>query len=112
MNKLARIAAGGLVFLGVVHALMTSRNYQLASAEALWFAGTGLMLIAAGLLTYCATMRDANAARMAALIVNLFGFTLACFAVPILQEPHVYLLIAFFAAALISVSGIMFKSDG
>ncbi len=112
MSILARIAAGALVFFGIVHAATTGDNYQLDSAEALWFAGTGVMLIAAGLLTYCATLRDARAARVSSLVVNLLGFTLACFAVPVIHEPHVYLLIAFFAFALIGVSGVMFKSGG
>ncbi|HEX6066560.1 MAG TPA: hypothetical protein VFZ04_20140 [Longimicrobiales bacterium] len=109
MEILTRIAAGGLVFLGVVHVALTGRNYQIPSAEALWFAGTGIMLIAAGLLTYCASLRSVPGARMSSLIVNLFGFTLAIMAVPTLQQPQVYLLIAFFLAALLGVSGLMLK---
>jgi hypothetical protein len=109
MEILTRIAAGGLVFLGVVHIALTGRNYQIPSAEALWFAGTGIMLIAAGLLTYCASLRSVPGARVSSLIVNLLGFTLGIMAVPTLQQPHVYLLIAFFLVALIGVSGLLFK---
>jgi hypothetical protein len=111
MSILARIAAGGLVFMGVVHLLLTSRNYQVDSAEALWFAGSGIMLIATGLLTFCATMPNARAARISSLIVNLLAFTLAIFAVVIIQQPQVYLLLGFQVAALIGVSGLMFKSQ-
>jgi hypothetical protein len=111
MKPLARISAGGLVFLGIVHCALTGRMYDLASAEALWFLGTGVMLIAAGLLTFSATMIDARAARVSSVVVNLLGFTLAIFAVPVIQEPHVYLLVAFFFLALISVSMLMFKSQ-
>ncbi len=110
MNVLARIAAGGLVFLGVVHTVLTSRNYEIDSPEALWFAGTGVMLIAAGLLTLVATQPTARAARVPSIIVNLLGFTLAIFAVVVIQQPQVYLLIAFFVAALIGVSGLLFKN--
>ena len=110
MEILTRIAAGGLVFLGVVHAALTGRTYQLTSAEALWFAGTGIMLIAAGLLTYCGSLRGARSARVCALIVNVLGFTLAIMAVPILQQPQVYLLIVFFLAALIGLSGLLLKA--
>ena len=109
MEILTRIAAGGLVFFGAVHVALTGRNYQLASAEALWFAGTGIMLIAAGLLTYCASLRNARSARVCSLIVNVLGFTLAIMAVPIVQAPHVYVLIAFFLGALIGVSGLVLK---
>ena len=109
MEILTRIAAGGLVFLGVVHVALTGRNYQIPSAEALWFAGTGMMLVAAGLLTYCASLRSVPGARVSSLIVNLLGFTLGIMAVPILQQPQVYLLIAFFLAALIGVSGLMLR---
>ena len=111
MKPLARISAGGLVFLGIVHCAVTPRMYDLATAEALWFAGSGVMLIAAGLLTFCATMDAARAARVSSVIVNLLGFTLAIFAVPVIQEPHLYLLIAFYILALISVSMLMFKSQ-
>ncbi len=110
MEILTRIAAGGLVFLGVVHVVLTERNYQLASAEALWFAGAGIMLIAAGLLTYCASLPGARSARVCSLIVNVLGFTLGILAVPILQQPHVYLLIAFFLAALVGGSGLLLKA--
>jgi hypothetical protein len=108
---LARISAGGLVFLGIVHCILTPRVYDFASAEALWFAGSGVMLIAAGLLTLSASMSDARVARVCSVIVNLLGFTLAIFAVPILQEPQVFLLLAFYILALISVSMLMFKSQ-
>jgi hypothetical protein len=111
MSILARIAAGGLVFTGVIHLFYTSRNYQIDSAEALWFAGSGIMLIATGLLTFCATMPNARAARISSLIVNLLAFTLAIFAVVIIQQPQVYLLLGFHVAALIGVSGLMFKSQ-
>lgn len=110
MGILARIAAGGLVFLGVLHVALTSRNYQVNSAEALWFAGTGIMLIAAGLLTLCASMPGARMARVSSIIVNLLGFTLAIVAVPVLQQPHVYLLMGFFVLGLIGVSVLFFKT--
>ena len=110
MGILTRIAAGALVFFGFVHILLTTRNYQLASAEALWFAGTGVMLVASGLLTLSASVPGARIARLCSLVVNLLGFTLAIFAVPVLQEPHVYLLIVAYVAALIGVSGLMFKT--
>lgn len=110
MGILTRIAAGALVFFGIVHVAMTARNYQVSSAEALWFAGSGIMLIASGLLTLSATPPGARIARVSSLIVNLLAFTLAIFAIPILRGPHVYLLTVFIIAALIGVSGLMFKS--
>lgn len=110
MEILTRIAAGGLVLLGVIHVIMTERTYQLASAEALWFAGTGIMLVAAGLLTYCASLRGAPGTRVASLIINVAGFTLAIMAVAILHEPQAYLLVGFFLLALIGVSGLIFKT--
>jgi hypothetical protein len=111
MKSLARIAAGGLVFIGIVHAAVTPRMYDFASEEALWFAGTGVMLIAAGLLTLSASMPGASVARVSSLVVNLLGFTLAIFAVSILHQPQVYLLLAFFVLALVSVSMLMYKAD-
>ena len=56
-------------------------------------------------------MPDARVARVSSVIVNLLGFTLAIFAVPILHQPQVYLLIAFYVIALISVSMLMFKAQ-
>lgn len=109
MGILARIAAGALVFFGVVHVAMTARNYQLSSAEAMWFAGTGVMLIAAGLLTLCASLATNRLCRMCSIIVNLLGFTLGIFAVPVIQQPHLYVLILFFVAALTGVSVQLYK---
>jgi hypothetical protein len=94
----------------VVHIALTGQNYQLVSAEALWFAGTGVMLIAAGLLTYCASIPGARSARVCSLIINVLGFSQAIMAVPILQQPQVYVLIVFFLAALIGVSGLVLKA--
>ena len=50
-------------------------------------------------------------ARVSSLVVNLLGFTLAIFAVPILQQLQVYLVLAFFVLALVSVSMLMYKAD-
>ena len=111
MMILTRVAAGALVFFGIVHLALTGRTYQLSSAEALWFAGSGIMLIASGLLTLTASLPDARMARICSLIVNLLVFSLGMLAIPVLQEPHVYLLVGFVIAALLGVSGLMFKSD-
>lgn len=109
MSTLARIAAGALVCFGLLHLGMTPRSYALSSREALWFAGTGIMLIAAGLLTFAATLSAERFTRFSSIVVNLLGFTLAILAVPALDQPHVYVLIVFFAAALAGVSALIFQ---
>ena len=111
MGILTRIAAGALVFFGVVHVAMTARNYQLNSAEAIWFAGSGIMLIASGLLTLSATAPGARIARVCSIIVNLLAFSLGMLAIAVVPGPHIYLLVAFIVAALIGVSGLVFRSD-
>ncbi|MFN2438926.1 MAG: hypothetical protein ABR503_06975, partial [Chitinophagaceae bacterium] len=63
----------------------------------LWFVGAGMAIIFAGLLNLVAIDRgDSKFTKAIAVIVNAFNCTMFCFALPILNEPQVYVGIIIF----------------
>lgn len=59
----------------MLHIALTGRNFDLASFDALWFAGSGLAVMLIGTLTLLAT--QATAVRWTAVAANVAGLLLA-----------------------------------
>ena len=67
------------------------------NTDTLWFVGEGMAIIFAGLLNLVALDRGGSKFTKAiAVVVNAFNCTMFCFALPILNEPQVYVGITIF----------------
>ena len=60
MKKLYLISTGVILFLGIVHTLLTPLFYSEFSADMLWFMGTGLALAFSGLFNLVAARAKAQ----------------------------------------------------
>lgn len=67
------------------------------NTDALWFVGAGMAIIFAGLLNLVAIDRGGSKfTKAVAVVVNAFNCTMFSFALPILNEPQVYVGITIF----------------
>lgn len=67
------------------------------NTDTLWFVGAGMAIIFAGLLNLVAVDRNGSKfTKSLAVIVNALNCTMFCFALPILNEPQVYVGITIF----------------
>lgn len=67
------------------------------NTDALWFVGAGMAIIFAGLLNLVAIERGGSKfTKAVAVFVNISNCTMFCFALPILNEPQVYVGIIIF----------------
>jgi hypothetical protein len=67
------------------------------NTDTLWFVGAGMAIIFSGLLNLVAIDRDGSKfTKTVAVIINAFNCILFCFALPILNEPQVYVGITIF----------------
>jgi hypothetical protein len=67
------------------------------NTDTLWFAGAGMAIIFAGLLNLVALdMGGSKYTKTITAIVNAFNCAMFCFALPILNEPQVYIGITIF----------------
>jgi protein-S-isoprenylcysteine O-methyltransferase Ste14 len=90
-----------IILLGIVHISFAS-PLQL-NTDTLWFVGAGTAIIFAGLLNLVAIDRGGSKFTIAvAAITNTFNCAMFCFALPILNEPQVYVGIAIFLIAAIA----------
>lgn len=65
--------------------------------DTLWFVGAGMAIIFAGLLNLVAIDKGGSKfTKAVAIIVNAFNCVMFCFALPILNEPQVYVGITIF----------------
>ena len=95
MHSIIRTVAYIIILLGVVHISLTFPLHM--NTDTLSFVGAGMAIIFAGLLNLVAIDRSGSKFTKAiAVIVNAFNCMLFCFAVPILNEPQVYIGIAIF----------------
>ncbi len=69
----------------------------------LWFVGSGMAIIFAGLLNLIAIDRGGSKfTKVVAVIVNAFNCIMFCFALPILNQPQVYVGITIFLITTIA----------
>ena len=88
MKTIYALSAYLLVALGTGHTLLTPVFYPGFSADALWFAGTGLSLLLLGLINIIALRLSDRALRTLCVAANLVGMaylTLVTLAVPEVQ---------------------------
>lgn len=107
LRTLHKISSALLVALGVVHTALTPVFYGRFSHNALWFAGSGLAMIFAGLLNITLS-RDVGRDRLvrvfchaANLLTVVFGFLM----VTINHEPQV--IFGFILIALMTVTAFL-----
>ncbi len=73
------------------------------NTDTLWFVGAGMSIIFAGLLNLVAIDRGGSKfTKGIAVITNAFNCAMFCFALPILNEPQVYVAITVFLIATVA----------
>jgi hypothetical protein len=101
MIRVYRMASVALIVLGIAHALFTSSAYPGLTPETLWFAGTGLMLIATGLLNLRLQADRARRGAFAIAAVNGLALVLAVAAAYVIRQVHAYVLAALLVLCLV-----------
>jgi hypothetical protein len=101
LHSLIKIVSCIIILLGITHC---SFAFPLHMNQAtLWFVGAGMSIIFSGLLNLVAIDRNGSKFTKAiALIVNIFNCIMFCFALPILNEPQVYVGITIFLVSSIA----------
>lgn len=101
MLNLIKIISVLIILLGIVH-ISFAFPLQM-NTDTLWFVGAGMAIIFSGLLNFVAVDRGGSIfSKSVALSVNLFNCGLFCFALPILNEPQVYIGILIFLTTTIA----------
>ena len=98
-----KILTGIIIALGVLHVLVTFRDYDSFSIRALWFASAGVAIILAGFLNII-LLRDVGKDRVVwllCLITNLIFAVMFVLALLILPQPQVLVGAGLFIAATI-----------
>jgi hypothetical protein len=100
-----RIAAAGLLLLGLLHTALTPTVYSGRPLERVWFGGTGLFLVSVGMQNWLATATGSRSRGVlwVAAGLNAGGLALALWALPLfLGEPQGYVLVVLFLLATLS----------
>ena len=101
MHSLIRTISIIIILLGVVHISFAFPVYM--NTDTLWFIGAGMAIIFSGLLNLIAIDRGGSKfTKWVAVVVNVFNFGMFCFALPILNEPQVYVGITIFLLSTIA----------
>jgi len=73
------------------------------NTDTLWFVGSGMAIIFAGLLNFVAMHRGGSKfTKWIAVMTNGINCAMFCFALPILNEPQVYVGITIFLVATVA----------
>lgn len=95
MHNLIKIVSYLIILLGIVHIGFAFPLYM--NEGTLWFVGSGMAIIFAGLLNLVAIDRGGSKfTKVIAAITNAFNCIMFCFALPILNQPQVYVGIIIF----------------
>ena len=101
MIMLIKILSFAIILLGVVHIAFAFPLYM--NVDTLWFVGSGMAIIFAGLINLIAVDRGGSKFTKAiGVFTNTFNGTLFCFALQILNEPQVYAGIIIFLLATLA----------
>lgn len=76
-GRLLGVAGGLTVAVGTLHFGVAAVPYDALSFDTLWFAGSGLAVVAIGVLTLLAARPTGSAVRWAAVGANVTGLPLA-----------------------------------
>lgn len=95
VHTIIKIVSYVIILLGMVH-ISFAFPLQM-NTETLWFTGAGMSIIFSGLLNLVALDRGGSKfTKLTALITNALNCTMFCLALPILNEPQVYVGISIF----------------
>ena len=101
MTKLIKIVSYLIILLGIVH--ISFAFPLLLKPATLWFIGAGMAIIFAGLLNLVAIDRGGSKfTKVIAIISNALNCAMFCFALPILNEPQIYLGITLFLVTTVA----------
>lgn len=101
MHDLIKIVSFVIILLGLVHISFAFPLHM--NTDTLWFVGSGMAIIFAGLLNLVAIDRGGSKFTKAiAVFTNAFNGALFCFALPVLNEPQVYVGITIFLITTIA----------
>jgi len=101
MQSSIKLISYMIVLLGVVHISFALPVHM--NTDTLWFIGSGMAIIFAGLLNIVAIDRGGSKfTKGVAIIVNIFSCGMFCFALPILNEPQIYVGIVIFLSSTIA----------
>ena len=90
LETLWRTCAWLLIGLGGVHTLVTVPFYGQLTPEAVWFAGTGLMMVFLGLLNLIARRTADPGARRLCQAADLLGLLFGVLSVLAVPEPQAF----------------------
>lgn len=108
VRKLIQIASLLIVLLGIIHISFAFPLYS--NTDTLWFVGAGMAIVFSGLLNLVAIDRGGSKLTLSiAAIVNAVNFISFCFALPILNQPQVYVGIAIFLTTTIALLLVRFR---
>lgn len=91
LDSVWRVCAWLLMALGAVHTLLTIPSYDQLTPRAVWFAGTGLMMVFLGLLNLIARRTADPGARRLCQAADLLGFSFGVLSVIAIPEPQALL---------------------
>jgi len=101
ITKLIRILSCLIILLGIIH-IGFAFPLQ-ADTYTLWFVGAGMAIIFAGLLNLVAIDRGGSRfTKTIAVVTNAMNCLGFCFALPILNQPQVYVGIIIFLITTVS----------
>ncbi len=98
-----KILTGVIIALGILHVLVTFRDYDSFTVRALWFASAGVAIILAGFLNII-LLRDVSRDRVVWLLcstANLIFAVMFILALLVLPQPQVFVGAGLFIAAAV-----------
>lgn len=95
--------AGAIVLMGALHLALIPTVGSGSDASALWFAGSGLFLVAAGLLNLAAARAGGSDPFLvySTAALDLLGVGVALWAIRVAGGPPPYLLVVLFGSAAV-----------
>jgi hypothetical protein len=100
MKLVHQISSWVILLLGVGHMTATPAFYPGFTAEALWFAGTGLALVFLGLLNLTATQTPGKTGMILCLLANALASVYGVLIPMLVPEPQAFVAEVAFVAAL------------
>jgi len=101
-----KIVSGLIIALGALHCVFTALSYDRFTLDAVWFLGSGIAIIIAGFLNVSAVRDDGKdrVVKYLCLTANLIFVSLFAVALWLLAQPQVFVGLALFVVAVVSVA--------
>ncbi len=102
MRNLIKIVSYVIILLGIVHISFAFPLHM--NTGTLWFVGAGMAIVFAGLLNLVVIYSSVSGfTKWIAVLANAINCIMFCFAVPILNEPQVYIGILIFLLTITTI---------